>query len=372
MSTAHAFLPASGAGAWVSCAQWPTMNAMFPSVDSEDSLEGRAAHWALSEVMEGRSVAEGQVTPDAYVLDAEMVRCAEATQEWLATLLPADAEKYVERTVDISAINPENYGTPDMFAMTAPKHLIVFDYKYGYGYVDVFENWQLMDYTRGILDFLEISSLDELQLTVVLAVAQPRNYDREGPFRTWEINASDLRAYWNILYAAAARATSDDREATPGAHCLHCPGRVACPTLRESDFRVMKVLGDGTPFALPTAQAAHELGQLEEARAMLEARISGLASEVEAAYLRGDRGHGYVVEQTPGRQYWAADPDKIATLGGLYGVDLTKPLEVKTPVQAIAAGVPAAVVNQYARRNMSDLKLVKTEKSFAYKAFFKR
>lgn len=372
MPDTHARLPPSGAGAWVNCAQWPTMNALYPSVDDEDTLEGRAGHWALSERLVGRQVAVGQVTPDDYVLDADMVKHADITARWVDTLVPPSAVRHVETKVDISAIHLDNFGTPDLFALTSAHRLVVFDYKYGYGYVDVFENWQLLDYVRGVLDYYGVSSVDDASLTIVFAIAQPRNFDREGPFRVWEVNASELRPYWNRLTAAAESASNPTRVATPGEHCLHCPGRLHCPTLQRSAYRVLKVVGDGTPFDLPVDVAARELTQLTEARVMLDARISGLTAELGAAYDRGERGFGYVLDQSPGRQYWTADAEHVIGLGQLYGLDLKKPVEVITPVQAIETGLPKTVVGQYSRRALTEPKLVKTEKSFAHRAFFKK
>src|SRR5690606_9471338 len=78
MSSAHAFLPPSGASIWVRCALAPTMAAMFPSAADEDTRKGEAAHWVAGELHALRPVELGTVAPNGYVVNEHVLETAEA------------------------------------------------------------------------------------------------------------------------------------------------------------------------------------------------------------------------------------------------------------------------------------------------------
>ena len=68
----------------------------------------------------------------------------------------------IEERVAIPAVHANNWGTPDTWifghnATSGRARLVVIDYKFGHEFVEVFENWQLVDYLFGILQELGIS-----------------------------------------------------------------------------------------------------------------------------------------------------------------------------------------------------------------------
>lgn len=375
--TQHAFLPPSGAAAWVVCAQWPHMNRRHPEPDSAESLEGTAAHWAFGEMLFGRVVAEGQVTPNGVVLTEEMIEGAELYVETVDARLALHgldrSALMVERRVAIPRVHPHNDGTPDTwFYARAAGVVEVLDFKFGHKFVDAFENWQLIDYACGILDQIGVAldGVQDVNTRVVMTVVQPRSYVAAGPVRSWSTLASNLRGHFNRLATAAQFVFEPDerRKATPSDECEYCPGRHACGALQQSAYLAADKAGASTPVDLTPAAAALELRMLQRAQKRLAARVSGLEATVEAQLKRGLPVPFFALEATAGREAWNKPLDEILALGSLFRVNIAKP-GVLTPKQAIKAGVPEAVVLPYVARPGAGTKLVASTGDQAAKVF---
>src|SRR5690606_34097666 len=168
-------------------------------------------------------------------------------------------------------------GTPDAWAYNPDKRrLHIADLKFGFRFVEVWENWQLICYACGLLDMLQ---LDDTQTTVEFTIVQPRSYRRDGPGRKWCVLASDLRAHINILQHAAAAAT----RYIPNPGCGDCPGRHVCVALQQSALVALERAYEGDPFELPPPALGDELRRLKDAAKKIDARISGLETQAEHA-----------------------------------------------------------------------------------------
>ncbi len=374
---AHAFLPPSGAAAWVVCAQWPHMNARYPQPDGDESAEGTASHWAFSEILFGRVVAEGQVAPNGVVLDLEMIEGAELFVEVVDARLALygldRSALMVERRVFMPRIHAHNNGTPDVWFYAREAGVVEgLDYKFGHKFVDAFENWQLINYTNGILEQLEIAldGVADVHTRVKMTVVQPRSYVAAGPVRTWQVQASDLRGYFNRLASAAAAVFEPDdrRVATPSDECEYCPGRHACQALQQSAYMAADKARASTPLELEAPAMALELRYLERGLKRLEARVTGLRESVADQIRRGVPVPFYALEATAGRETWGKPVPEILSLGKLFNVDLAKPGAL-TPKQAIKAGVPEALVLPYVVRPTGGTKLVASTGDAAAKVF---
>lgn len=372
---AHSYLPPSGADAWVHCPKWPAMNAAYPQDDTADTLVGNAAHWALAQLFQGSPVTVGEVAENGEILTEEMVQSAHETFEWASAQFPESAfdSNLTEVRLPIRSIHEVCFGTTDRVQIS-PSHIVILDFKHGHRFVSEFENWQLLAYLRGVLDWLISQGRgDEIpNMRISLAIAQPRAYDRRGHFRVWEIEAgTDLSRYWIQLWNAAIAAFADDPVAVAGPHCLDCPGRAKCDALRDSGHRVVSVARASPPHDLTALEAAAEYDLLAEAAAILKARMRGLEDEMVAAHERGERGFGFSLERSFGNKVWSLPPEQVAVLGQMYGIELSR-IAVKTPTQAISAGLPADIVDQYASRPLGEPKLIKSELTLAHRAFSKK
>lgn len=348
---------------------WPTMNATYPQEEDETTREGVAAHWVLfeQELKAGVEVREDSVAPNNVVVDEEML---EGVDVALRAIEPVQhQELHVERTLVNKAIHDsQNWGTPDLWTFAFP-FLDVYDFKYGHLYVDEYENWQLINYVGLILQELGVNGAQDQTITVRMHVIQPRAYSARGSVRTWTMKASDLRGHINILRNAAEDALVNPIART-GPHCEFCPGRHACQMLQVSAQSAIERSGQVMPMELPPQAVGIELRMLKRAFKKLEARITGMEAQALGLIKSGVRVPHFMAESEPGRERWTRPPEEIAEMGKLFSVDLQK-RAVVTPNQARKMGVLADVVDAYAERPHSAVRLKLDDGSKAAKVFGK-
>lgn len=378
MIAAHAILPPSSAARWVACAGSVMLAALYPELEeTEESREGTAAHWAGSEMLEGRPVALGQVTPNGIVLTDEMIEAAELYVDTVDAALARHgctrADLHVEARVQIPYVHEHNWGTPDVWFFahnptTGRATLVVLDFKYGHRFVEVFENWQLLDYACGIIESLGIDGNADQHLRVEFVIVQPRSYHRDGPVRMWPTIGANLRGYFNLLQSAANKALQPGAECKVNAECRDCPGRHACEAVQRAALDAADLARQSTPHELPAPALAQELRMLRRAGELLNARVSGLEETATHRIKRGELVPGFALEPQVGRQDWAVPVDQVVALGSLMGKNLVKP-GVITPKQAIKLGLDEATVASMSKREQKGLALVADDGKAARKAF---
>jgi len=369
---AHAELPPSGSAAWVKCSLWPEMNKLYPSVDTEKSEEGTAAHWLLTvgRTRESLSPYLNTEAPNGVPITDAMIDGAVLFWETALRLGSADTNYVVEQRLP-----PSDYfgllvwGTPDLFFWTDGVNLYVVDYKFGHGFVDAVECWQLIVYVCLLLDWYQVNGTQEQHLNVHMTIVQPRNYHRDGPVRTWTVKASDLRAQRNLIAAAAGDYETGVRRARTGDHCEYCPGASRCPTLQQVGYRAVDVSEYATPFQLPAGAAGFELRTLTAARDRLNARINGLRDEVLAQCERGVFDAGFVIERGEGRETWTVPHSNIVNLEKMFNVKLFNDPKPLTPRQARDLGIHKDFIQPMTRRGQGEPTLVPFSQSRAAKIF---
>lgn len=384
----HAFLAPSSAHRWVLCPGSAAMEAAYPEQgDKPDAAEGTAAHWVVEQMLTGHTVALGAFAPNGVAITAEIWESAQVMYDDVTeTLGPTWPSLIViERPVRIPRVHAQlNYGTPDVRAWVdrpaeGRKTLYAWDFKHGHSYVDAFENWQLIDYTAGLLseanDFNGAAGLpafSETNIDVVLRVVQPRAYHPDGPVREWRTTADALRPYVFRLSMAAEEATGDNPPCKPVASaCEHCTARHACTALQTAVYRGMDIAKRAQAAELSPAALGLELRLLAEATALIEARKSGLEEQAEAVIRNGQSVPHWTMQRGTAREVWEKPHAEVIALGQMMGLDLRKPPEAITPTQAKAKGLPASLVSQYSIRPAGSMKLVLDDGSAARKVFVK-
>lgn len=368
----HAVLAPSSAAIRVACPGSRQLEAANP--ETEDSLasrEGTAAHWAASELVNGRLIDTGLIAPNGVMLSDEMVEAADMYAEDVFTLWNRTDTLHIETPVSIATIHPECWGTPDAWTFNAESRtLILWDFKFGHRYVEVFENWQLIEYAAGILEMLFNSTpgIEDQYTEVAFRIVQPRCYVGGSPIREWRVRASDLRPYFNILRNAEAAAMAQTATCNVNKHCIDCRGRHACQAAQLAGYDGMALSTSNVPFDLPAAALGAELRLIDRAILHLEARRTGLAEQALALAKRGQAVPFFKVESGAGRERWAKPDAEIIVLGEMMGIALSKP-KLITPKQAVKAGLDATVVKAYSETPFGELKLVPDDGTMARKVF---
>lgn len=333
------FLRPSGAATWIACSGYVAMRALFPEApdeaDTEVAEEGTACHWLASEIYAGRFPQEGSLAPNGRELTEEMF---DACDEYLGVINAwPNVAPVVEQTIPGDCIFPGMRGTPDAWAYDpTTRTLYLADLKFGFRFVEVFENWQLLCYVLMLLVLLNINGYDDQTLTIKMTIVQPRSTHRDGPVRTWTVTASHLRALFNQLIDAAARAMQPNAPCTPNPYCGDCPARHACTALQNSSLHALEVAYGSTPHELEPAAAGNELRMLKEASKRLEARITGLEMQAEHMLAAGLVVPGWGLEPTYARERWRDGfESQVLTLAKYFNnAPLAKPQRAITPKQA--------------------------------------
>ena len=359
--SAHAFLAPSSAARWVVCPASAALEAAYPETEeSPAAMEGAAAHWVNQERLEGRAVTEGQQAPNGVAVTAEMLEAAELV---MATLRDLGALEWrIEQPVRMPGIHPtHNWGTPDYRGVGRLAQYLV-DFKYGHGVVEVYENWQMLDYAAdGLADVAAEVPADE-DTVVHFCIIQPRAYHRDGPVRWWHVRASDLRAYFVRLRDAAAKATGANPPMVPTPEgCEHCRGRHACEALQRAAYKAADLAAAWGTADLPPAALGAELRLLRRSAALLAARLSGLEAQTIATLQAGKPVPGWIMDSVPARLEWAVPPAQVFAYGDMLGLALRKDPAPVTPTQAIAlakgAGLPPNVFAAFSKRPPGAIKL---------------
>lgn len=366
------WLRPSSADTWAHCPGSVAMAARYPEEEGPEAAEGTAAHWAATETLQGRAI--DATAPNAVAITDEMIEGAALYTAAVLERIPFAAIN-VEQALPAPEIHPFCGGTSDTWGRGHEPYVIhVVDYKFGFGFVEVFENWQLLTYVSQALSELirrgEWSWEHEPHTLIELTIVQPRSYHRDGPVRSWRVRLTDLRAHFNQLRAAAEEATKPNATTRVGDYCKHCPARHACVTLQAAALDACDVAGKATPFDLSPVQTGNELRRMHYAQKLMKARIDGLEVQALAMIRQGKGVPHYAAEPTLGRLTWKDGlADSVLMIGDALGKDLRRPVTPITPTQAKATGIDAAVIAEYAHRPRGETKLVPFDSNQTRKIF---
>lgn len=348
----HSIIAPSASARRVQCPGSTRAEEGRPETDRTAAEEGTAAHFAGSEMLQGNVVAEGQVAPNGVVLTEEMLEGAEVYDANVRGVLRevglTPEQGHVEKPLPITRIHPQSFGTPDFWIAwwaAGVLHIALWDFKFGYRFVDAFQNWQAIEYLAGVMALFPDVPDDCVLCTV--RIVQPRSFHRDGPVRTWEVRGVDLRAQINIASTAAHEALAPNPRFKAGPECAECKARAACPTFQRSGFNAIDESSREQPFDLPVAALGTELHIVRAALKRLEAREAALSEQVLAHHRDGKIVPGWAVEAGGGRLRWVVPPGQIIGAGRVLGIDLAKPEQAVTPTQAEARGFPLAHFREF-------------------------
>lgn len=375
----HAFLAPSSAHIRQACPAAARMLASYPKPDSEESQLGTAAHEVAFYMLEAQSLSPLHdagsmlaIASNGVPVDDEMVEAAEVYYSDVINIVPDLQGLHLEARIECPSINDQTWGTPDCWYLSQRGNgrrwtLTIWDYKYGHRYVDVFENWQLIEYAAGILDALNITGLDDTELWVDMRVVQPRCFVGGSPVRNWLVRASDLRGYFNEARAFEERSLDPNSRARSNPNCRDCvPGM--CSAAQAAGYNAIDVSLDPQPFALPPEALSLELRKLRRAKQAIEARTVGLEEQAVAFIRGGTLVPGFALQSSQGSLKWNVEEEQVFITGEMLDVELSKRKAI-TPTQAIKAGLPKELVETMAFRPTGELKLVEDDGATARKVF---
>lgn len=385
MDAGHSILAPSSGARNVQCPLSTVLEQRFPETEtSEASAEGTGAHWVLAEALGGRTVQQGDTTPNGLIVTDEMIDGATMAAEDVEFILRCYgrllSDAIVETPLTIPRVHEQCWGTPDVRAVAVGPplgyppgvassvsnsvfelwsfpaiHLFVWDFKFGHEPVEVYENQQLIDYVCGYATELRLP--DDQAVVCHLRIVQPRAFHKDGAVREWVVRLSDLRALINRRSNAAHEALSGNARARTGPECKHCRARHACKAAQAEALAAADYVKGFQPLELDPGALGLELAILERAEVMLNARLSGLREQALAVMRRGQRVAFHDIERSPGRIVWRRPLAEVKAVGQAMGFELTKE-KLITPKQATELGLDPAIVKSLSGHNPGEAKLV--------------
>lgn len=360
------------------CSASLQMQEAFPHLpweSEESSAEGTCAHWVLQQALTPGAPmpVKGALDPAGTPVTDEMLDAVDeaciAVDALLLKYGRTRADLIVERPVAVKRIHAECWGTPDIRfwgLLDGATVLVTIDFKFGYRYVDEFENEQLVAYEVGEMD--EAGVIDE-HVHCVSVIIQPRAYG-SSTVRAWEHNGAAVRAFVNVLANAVADALVPNPTATVTPEgCRNCRARHGCPTNQTAGQMAMAYSGQPQPLDLPPAALSTELVFAERQLKLLESRVTGLKAQALYLAQNGARLPHHTLGYSRGKTVWNLPDDQVIALGSALGLNLGKPPDAITPKQALALGLNPALMPALSKDTPGAQKLTVDDGSKARRVF---
>jgi hypothetical protein len=361
METLHSSVSPSTSKYWAHCAGSVALCANIYKPNTEYRKEGSAAHETAALFLKtGEWQSKNVPFTNGYMLTEEMEKYVrtyinDVKRITEKRLQPAEN---VETRIAISRIHPNCFGTCDLWYYDSiHKILYVWDFKYGWAPVKIFENYQLIMYAIGLLDKITTGNGLANDITVNMRICQPRAPHVDGPIREWRIKAMELKPYADHLIRQATAIYEPDPPLVTGEHCKNCDGLVICPAATQAALNAVDVSVKYTDPELLNIGRHWEI--LKRAKEAIFNQFDAIETYAIQSIKDGVIIPELDVQSSRGSTNWQVDNDNIFTMGDLLGVDLRQPEKPCTPKQAVDKGIPKEVVNLYSGHKAGKLKLVK-------------
>ena len=380
----HSPIPPSSAAIWGApngCTGWHKMASQYPELEkSESAKEGDACHELAAkminhpELLGPRSKADviGTTATNGMVVSPGMVEGADLyARDVLETIAGKLGSLEVEKKIQAPRIHPISFGTSDCFFYDQnTRELFLWDFKFGFKPVEVFQNWQAINYVAGILDSLGLTPDEENGISVKIRIVQPRAPHRDGPVREWSVTVPELLPLFETLHENAALTFTDRAQIQSGKHCEYCTARHACPAALTAGVGLYEVATTPLPVELSVDALSFQFAIIQRAKEQISFLETGFEEQIKSLLRQGTQVPGYALEPTFGRLQWSKPISEVIGLGKLLGIDLEKPTAI-TPKQAEELGLAPSLVKEFSETLRTGVKIVSNTDTKAKEIFSK-
>lgn len=283
----HSLYSASGASGWSACAGRLALSQGIPRRSSYPAAEGTAGHELGEECIANDTDAYESVGRIYQIEGFEIEvsdELADAVQCYVDYVRGISGTRLLETRISYSELlgvpADDGFGTGDCLILNGTI-LHVIDAKFGRGYVNPWQNKQMILYGGGTVDALE--AIGEEITEIWLHVVQPRVSDKPVPF---VMTREEMRMAIADLHKAAQLSQDAffsftglddakwvDNYLTPGeSQCEWCPAAATCPALAKvandftmaasDEFEVVNLLEQMTGAELAKRQAKVQLCEI--------------------------------------------------------------------------------------------------------------
>lgn len=231
--------------------------------------------------------------------------------------------------------------------------LCIDDLKYGWGIVEVFENWQILGYAIG-----EVIRRGQAFEWIVLRICQPRPHHEDGDKREWVISYSQLLEYKERIEARMQELANGRKDFQTSEKCKYCKGVAeACPAFSRLFYRALEVSTEFVQDSLTNEEVARQLDQIKRAAEVIKIKQDSLEQLGADRIKRGQIIPGYIHTNRYSQREWkpGVSPEAIKVM---TGKDITE-RSIMSPAKAEKLGISKELVSQLSSSRLTGVKLEK-------------
>lgn len=233
--------------------------------------------------------------------------------------------------------------------------LYIDDLKYGWGIVEVKENWQLLGYAIG-----EVIRRGVAFEKIVLRVHQPRPHHEDGSTRVWELSYSELLEYKERIERRMEEIVAGQHPLNTGKQCKYCAAAAeACPAFSRVFYRALEVSTEFVQDSLNDEELSRQMDQANRAAEAIKIKLDSL-NELAISRIKGGKiVPGYVTEERFSDRRWkpGISPEVVETLTGKKVIEQV----MLSPAKAEKLGIPKDFISALVDRHFLGQKIVKKD-----------
>lgn len=230
--------------------------------------------------------------------------------------------------------------------------LCIEDLKYGWGIVEVFENWQLLGYAIG-----EVMRRGQAFEYISLKIHQPRPHHEDGPTREWLLTYSELLAYKEKIEARFEEIiVNGKRDLQTSDKCKYCPAAAeSCPAFSRLFYRALEVSTEFFQDSLTNDELSKQLDQIKRAQEVIKIKHDSLVELGAERIRRGQIIPNYVQSNKYGNRQWKPNvtPEVLKFLTGKEIVEKS----IMSPAKAEKLGISKELIKQYCESKFAGVTL---------------
>lgn len=337
------------------CAGYAYIEADEPEA-GDPAKEGTACGEYLQRLLERKPVQVGQQASNGWYYDEDMKFYAEGIAADIFT--NAASEIRCEQRIDWQTRSGIWIkGSYDASYVDHRGRLCIDDLKYGWGIVDVVENWQLLGYAIG-----EVIRRGQAFREIVIRIRQPRPHHEDGPVREWVISYPQLLEYKERIENRMLELANGRSDLQTGSHCKYCKGAgEACPAFSRLFYSSLEVSMDFRQDNLTNEEIAKQLDQAKRAAEVIKIKLDSLEQLGTDRIKKGQIIPGYIQTNKYTQREWkhGVTAESLKTMTGKVVIETS----MISPAKAEKMGISKKLVEQLSSSRPTGVKLEKKNAS---------
>ena len=316
--------------------------------------EGTAAGEYLQRLLENQPIPES--AKNGVYFDSDMKFYTTPISENIK--LRAKSEVLCEQRIDwVTRSGIKIRGQYDAAFVDNNGYLCIEDLKYGWGIVDVKENWQLIGYAIG-----EVVRRGQAFEKISFTIHQPRPHHEDGDTRNWTITYSELLEYKEKIETRMTEIANGRNDLQTSDKCRYCMGAAeACPAFSRLFYRALEVSTEFYQDRLNNDEISRQLDQAKRAEEAIKIKKDSLVELGASRIKAGQIIPGYIQVDKFSNRKWnnGISPESIKMMTGKNVIETN----FMTPAKAEKAGVSKKLVKQLTSTQRVGVKLEKKDSS---------